>query len=70
MGVTNNAYRVKKNPVSVNAVYCGKLILSVGRFRSKKLAPLINHLDIGALRRKRGLETMTQSVRGKKEWRY
>lgn len=49
MGVTNNAYRVKKNPVNVNAVYCGNDILFVGRSNSKNDAPEMNHLDIGAL---------------------
>ena len=48
MGVTNSAYRVKKNPVIVSAAYCGNEIFSVGRFNSKKDAPLIIHLDMGA----------------------
>ena len=39
---------MKKNPVSVRAEYCGKEILSVGRFRSKNEAPEMSHLLIGA----------------------
>jgi hypothetical protein len=46
IGVTNREFRVKKNPVAVGAVYCAKEILSVGK--SRKLAPEIKHLDIGA----------------------
>jgi len=49
MGVTKRAYRVKKNPVAVNAAYCGKEILSVGRFKSNIDAPEMNTFDIGAL---------------------
>ena len=48
MGVTSKAYREKKKPVLVRAVYCAKEILSVGRCRSKKEAPEIIHLDMGA----------------------
>ena len=48
IGVTKSAYRVKKNPVAVKAEYCGKEIFSVGRSSSKKEAPLIIHLDMGA----------------------
>lgn len=46
MGVTNKAYLEKKNPVNVKAVYCGKEILSVGRYNSMKEAPEMNHCEL------------------------
>ena len=49
MGVTKRAYRVKKNPVAVNAAYCGREIWSVGRFKSNMEAPEMKTLDMGAL---------------------
>ncbi len=39
---------MKKNPVSVSAVYCAMEIFSVGRSSSRKDAPEIIHFDIGA----------------------
>ena len=48
MGVTSKAYREKKNPVAVNAEYCAREILSVGRSYSRNDAPEIIHFDMGA----------------------
>jgi len=40
---------VKKKPVAVNAAYCGREILSVGRFKSNIEAPEMKTFDMGAL---------------------
>ena len=36
------------SPVAVRAVYCASEILSVGLLRSRKEAPEMSHLDMGA----------------------